>query len=73
MIYCYGMFEFLFVFGREVVVVNLDLVNDYLLYKCDVDILILIIFFDVMDVIKFGFNGGLIYCMEYLEKNIDWF
>ena len=28
---------------------------------------------DVMDTLKLGPNGGLLYCMEYLEKNIDWF
>ena len=27
---------------------------------------------DVMDHLKLGPNGGLIYCMEYLEKNLDW-
>ena len=25
-----------------------------------------------MEHLKLGPNGGLIYCMEYLEKNIDW-
>ena len=27
---------------------------------------------DVMTMLKLGPNGGLIYCMEYLEKNLDW-
>lgn len=26
----------------------------------------------VMDNLKLGPNGGLIFCMEYLEKNTDW-
>ena len=25
-----------------------------------------------MDSLKLGPNGGLVYCMEYLEKNIEW-
>jgi GTPase SAR1 family protein len=29
---------------------------------------------DVMEELKLGPNGGLIYCMEYLEENLeDWF
>uniref|UniRef100_K1QV28 GPN-loop GTPase 2 n=1 Tax=Magallana gigas TaxID=29159 RepID=K1QV28_MAGGI len=70
--YCHGMSEFLSAFGREVAVVNLDPANDHLPYKCDVDISTLITLSDVMDATKLGPNGGLIYCMEYLEKNIDW-
>jgi len=27
---------------------------------------------DVMEKLELGPNGGLLYCMEYLEKNIDW-
>lgn len=70
--YCHGMSEFLSAFGREVAVVNLDPANDHLPYKYDVDISTLITLSDVMDATKLGPNGGLIYCMEYLEKNIDW-
>ena len=25
-----------------------------------------------MDTFKLGPNGGLVYCMEFLEKNLDW-
>lgn len=25
-----------------------------------------------MDAMKLGPNGGLVYCMEFLEKNFDW-
>ncbi|KAJ3207770.1 hypothetical protein HDU82_003321 [Entophlyctis luteolus] len=41
-------------------------------YSCDVDIAELITLEDVMREFEFGPNGGLIYCMEYLEKNMDW-
>ncbi|XP_025077634.1 GPN-loop GTPase 2-like isoform X2 [Pomacea canaliculata] len=27
---------------------------------------------DVMEHLKLGPNGGFVYCMEYLEKNMDW-
>jgi hypothetical protein len=27
---------------------------------------------DVMTQFGLGPNGGLVYCMDYLEKNIDW-
>ncbi|XP_046354620.1 GPN-loop GTPase 2-like [Haliotis cracherodii] len=70
--YCTGMSEFLTGLGREVAVVNLDPANDTLPYKCAVDISDLITLSDVMDNLKLGPNGGLIYCMEYLEKNLDW-
>jgi hypothetical protein len=27
---------------------------------------------DVMDTLKLGPNGALVYCMEFLEKNFEW-
>jgi len=41
-------------------------------YPCAVDISELITLDDVMDSLKLGPNGGLIYSMEYLEANLDW-
>ena len=70
--YCAGMSEFLRVMGRKVAVINLDPANETLPYKCDVNISSLITLNDVMDNLKLGPNGGLIYCMEYLDKNMDW-
>lgn len=70
--YCCAMQEFLRATGRRVAVINLDPANDSLLYKCDVDISELITLEDVMEKMKLGPNGGLIYCMEFLEKNIEW-
>ncbi len=57
---------------RETVVVNLDPGNDKLPYPCAVDVMGLISLEKVMDEHKLGPNGGLIYCMEYLEHNIEW-
>lgn len=71
--YCNGMSQFLSQLGRDVAVINLDPANDSLPYKCALDISDLVTLSDVMDTLKLGPNGGLLYCMEYLEKNIDWF
>lgn len=70
--FCAGMSEFLTSIGRKVAVINLDPANESLCYKCAVDISTLITLNDVMENLKLGPNGGLIYCIEYLEKNIDW-
>ncbi|XP_028836869.1 GPN-loop GTPase 2 [Denticeps clupeoides] len=70
--YCRGMQEFLSNLGRKLVVVNLDPANDGLPYSCSVDISELVTLGDVMEGLKLGPNGGLIYCMEYLESNLDW-
>uniref|UniRef100_A0A8C8R579 GPN-loop GTPase 2 n=1 Tax=Pelusios castaneus TaxID=367368 RepID=A0A8C8R579_9SAUR len=70
--YCLGMQEFMSRIGRKVAVVNLDPANEGTPYQCAVDISELITLADVMDNLKLGPNGGLIYCMEYLEANFDW-
>uniref|UniRef100_A0A674EAV0 GPN-loop GTPase 2 n=1 Tax=Salmo trutta TaxID=8032 RepID=A0A674EAV0_SALTR len=55
--YCWGMQEFLSHLGRKVVVVNMDPANEGLLCH---------------GYFRLGPNGGLLYCMEYLEANLDW-
>lgn len=70
--YCLGMYNFLSQMGRKVVVINLDPANEGLPYQCAVDVSELITLEDVMEGLKLGPNGGLIYCMEYLEANMDW-
>ncbi|XP_061772102.1 GPN-loop GTPase 2 [Nerophis ophidion] len=70
--YCRAMQEFLTRLGRNVVVVNMDPANEELPYKCAVDISELVTLDDVMDALKLGPNGGLLYCMEYVEANMDW-
>ncbi|NXS51253.1 GPN2 GTPase, partial [Brachypteracias leptosomus] len=70
--YCHGMQEFLGRVGRKVTVVNLDPANEAMPYPCPVDIAELITLPDVMENLQLGPNGGLIYCMEYLEANSDW-
>ncbi|XP_052296771.1 GPN-loop GTPase QQT1-like isoform X4 [Citrus sinensis] len=70
--YCNGMSQFLSLIGRKVAVINLDPANDSLPYECAVNIEDLIKLSDVMMEHALGPNGGLVYCMDYLEKNIDW-
>lgn len=43
-------------------------------YECiyTIDIRDLISLDDVQEELKYGPNGGLVYCMEYLVENIDW-
>ncbi|WOG82938.1 hypothetical protein DCAR_0102110 [Daucus carota subsp. sativus] len=70
--YCNGMSQFLPLIGRKVAVINLDPANDSLPYDCAVNIEDLIKLSDVMNEHSLGPNGGLVYCMDYLAKNIDW-
>ncbi|MQL87383.1 hypothetical protein Taro_019905 [Colocasia esculenta] len=70
--YCNGMSQFLRLIGRKVAIINLDPANDELPYECAVNIEDLIKLSDVMVEHNLGPNGGLVYCMDYLEKNIDW-
>lgn len=70
--YCLAMQEFLGLLGRKVVVVNMDPANEGLPYTCAVDVAELVTLDDVMEGLKLGPNGGLLYCMEYLEANLDW-
>lgn len=41
-------------------------------YKTAVDIADLIKLDDVMNKYQLGPNGGLMYCMEFLEANVNW-
>lgn len=51
---------------------NLDPANDRLPYAPALDITELISLQDVMEEYGLGPNGGMIYCLEYLEENFDW-
>ncbi|NXO39729.1 GPN2 GTPase, partial [Locustella ochotensis] len=70
--YCQAMGAFLRRLGRSVAVVNLDPANEALPEPCALDIAELVTLADVMASLALGPNGGLIYCMEYLEANADW-
>lgn len=70
--YCNGMQQFMKAIGRDCCVVNLDPANDFLPYDCQIDINELVSVEDVMKHLSLGPNGGLLYCMEFLEKNQNW-
>lgn len=57
---------------RKTAVINLDPANDNLPYECAVNIEDLVKLEDVMSQYDLGPNGGLVFCMDYLEKNLDW-
>ena len=57
---------------RPIATFNLDPANDSPPFSYDVDISELITLDDAMDAFRLGPNGGLMYCIEYLEKNTDW-
>lgn len=70
--YCYGKYQLFTALNRPISVVNLDPANDSIPYPCAVDISSLITLQDVMNEHGLGPNGGMLYCMEYLEANFDW-
>lgn len=58
---------------RPCAVVNLDPANDSTLpYECAVDVRELIQVEDAMLAHQLGPNGGLLFCIEFIERNIDW-
>ncbi|KAJ2310500.1 hypothetical protein IWW54_003158 [Coemansia sp. RSA 2705] len=70
--YCRGMQAFLNALGRKTIVVNLDPANENTPYSSAVNIEDLITLQDAMDAYELGPNGGMVYCIEYLEKNLEW-
>ena len=60
--------------GRTVHVINLDPAAEYFDYPVLLDTRELVQVEDVMEAedLKLGPNGGLVFCMEYLIKNMDW-
>lgn len=70
--YCYGKYQLFNAIDRPIAVVNLDPANDTIPYPCAINISELITLKDVMDEYGLGPNGGMLYCMEYLEANYDW-
>ena len=70
--YCHGLQQFFAATGRPAVFVNLDPANDVVPYEADVDVRDLVSLERVMEEMDLGPNGALVYCMEYLEANVDW-
>ena len=49
----------------------MDPANENMPFEPEIDIFELINLGDVMEKLKLGPNGGLLYCMEFLEKNFS--
>ncbi|EPQ27512.1 uncharacterized protein PFL1_05050 [Pseudozyma flocculosa PF-1] len=70
--YCNGLSHFLPLLSRPCSIINLDPANDSLPYPCAIDINHLISVRDVMAELHLGPNAAMLYCIEYLETNLDW-
>ncbi|KAI9146150.1 hypothetical protein BKA69DRAFT_1137205 [Paraphysoderma sedebokerense] len=70
--YCNGLHQYLNASGRKTIIVNLDPANDVLPYDCAINVANLITLEDAMEAYGLGPNGGIMYCIEYIEKNLDW-
>ncbi|XP_075885243.1 GPN-loop GTPase 3 [Nelusetta ayraudi] len=72
--YCSTMVQHCETLGRSVQVVNLDPAAEHFDYPVMADIRELIQVDDVMedDSLRFGPNGGLVFCMEYFANNFVW-
>ncbi|GAB2242433.1 hypothetical protein Droror1_Dr00019208 [Drosera rotundifolia] len=69
--YCSTLYEHCETVRRTVHVVNLDPAAERFDYPVAMDIRELISLDDAMEELGLGPNGGLIYCMEHLEDNLD--
>lgn len=70
--YCRGLQQFFALCGRPCAVVNLDPGNEDAPYEAQIDVGDLVSLPVVMEELGLGPNGGLLYCMETLEKNLEW-
>eukprot|EP00262_Sarcandra_glabra_P009242 TRINITY_DN2333_c0_g1_i2.p1 TRINITY_DN2333_c0_g1~~TRINITY_DN2333_c0_g1_i2.p1 ORF type:complete len:267 (+),score=48.88 TRINITY_DN2333_c0_g1_i2:450-1250(+) len=69
--YCSSLYKHCETVCRTVHIVNLDPAAEKFDYPVAMDIRELISLDDVMEELGLGPNGGLIYCMEHLEENLD--
>lgn len=70
--FCNAMHQFFTAIQRKHIMINLDPANDNVSYEVDINIKELIQIEEVMNELNLGPNGGLVYCFDFLEKNIDW-
>lgn len=70
--YCGTLLDLLRSMGRPAIVVNLDPANEAPPYAPGVDVQSLISVGDAMEAYGLGPNGALLYCMEFLQANMDW-
>lgn len=70
--FCNSIISHMQTLGRRAHIVNLDPAAEPSKYEFTIDIRDLISLDDVMEELDLGPNGALIYCFEYLMKNLDW-
>ncbi|KAM0789561.1 hypothetical protein ACM66B_000372 [Microbotryomycetes sp. NB124-2] len=70
--YAYGLHQFMTALDRPIAIVNLDPAAPKPPYPLSVSITDLISLQDAMDAHQLGPNGAMLYCLEYLEANMDW-
>lgn len=64
--------QFFNALSRPVCLVNLDPAAPSTPYQASIDIKELITLSDVMEEFGLGPNGGMLYCLEFLEANMSW-
>lgn len=69
--YCSSLYQHCETVRRTIHIVNLDPAAENFDYPVAMDIRELVSLEDVMEELGLGPNGGLIYCMEHLEENLD--
>ncbi|XP_078176355.1 P-loop containing nucleoside triphosphate hydrolases superfamily protein [Carex rostrata] len=69
--YCSSLYDHCVTTRRRIDIVNLDPAAENFNYPVSMDIRELISLDDAMEELGLGPNGGLIYCMEHLEENLD--
>ena len=67
-----AMSELLTSLSRKVAIVNLDPGNENMTYKPAIDVSELVTVEEVMDEMKLGPNGGLMYAMQFVRTNLEW-
>ncbi|KAJ9513782.1 hypothetical protein QJQ45_015526 [Haematococcus lacustris] len=71
--YCDTLYQHCQAIGRTIHIVNLDPAAEHFAYPVSLDVRDLVTLEDVMEEMELGPNGGLLYCMEYLEDNLhEW-
>ena len=71
--YCNALQQIFKAIKRPFILVNLDPANENIPFETHVDINELICVGDVMEKFNLGPNGALLYCMQTLAANLDWF
>ncbi|BGP25459.1 ATP binding protein [Rhodotorula toruloides] len=70
--YVWGLYQFFTALRRPILLVNLDPASASPPYPHSLSIASLITLNDAMDAHGLGPNGAMLYCLEYLEANVEW-